>query len=160
MRARRSARLLELAFWIALCVGGGALIGVMTQGGDSTWYASLNKPSWTPPSWIFAPVWTTLYAAMAVAAWLVGREGGWSQQRLPLIVFLAQLTLNFAWSPIFFGVHQITGALVDIVALWLMIVLAIRVFVRVQRAAAWLFAPYLAWVSFATVLNATIAWMN
>ena len=160
MMARRSALLLELALWIALCVGGGALIGVATDGGDSPWYASLNKPSWTPPGWVFAPVWTTLYAAMGVGAWLVSREGGWPKQRRPLIVFLAQLTLNFAWSLIFFGLQQITWALVDIVALWLLIVLAIRGFVRVQRAAAWLLAPYLAWVSFATVLNAAIVLRN
>ena len=160
MMAQRSSRLVALALWIALCVGGGALIGVTTQGGDSPWYASLNKPSWTPPGWVFAPVWTTLYAAMGVAAWLVWREGGWRQQRLPLIVFLVQLTLNFAWSLVFFGLHQITWAFVDIVALWLLIVMTIRVFVRVQQPAAWLLAPYLAWVSFATVLNAAIVWMN
>jgi tryptophan-rich sensory protein len=160
MTAHRSARLGALALWIALCVGGGALIGVTTEGGDSPWYASLNKPSWTPPGWVFAPVWTTLYAAMGIAAWLVWREGGWRQQRLPIIVFLIQLTLNFAWSLVFFGLQQIAWALVDIVALWLLIVMAIRVFVRVQRAAAWLLAPYLAWVSFATVLNAAIVWMN
>lgn len=155
----RAARLVALALWIALCVGGGALIGITTQGGDSPWYASLDKPSWTPPSWVFAPVWTTLYAAMGVAAWLVWREGGWPRQRLPLIVFLVQLALNLAWSAIFFGLQQITWALVDIVALWLLIVMTIRVFVRVNRAAAWLLAPYLAWVSFATALNAAIAWM-
>ena len=125
-------RFVALALWIALCVGGGALIGVTTQGGDSQWYASLNKPSWTPPSWVFAPVWTTLYAAMGIAAWLVWREGGWRQQRLPLTVFLAQLTLNFAWSPLFFNLQQITWALADIVALWLLIVLAILAFVRVK----------------------------
>lgn len=150
----------QLALWIALTVGGGALIGVATQGGGSQWYASLNKPPWTPPGWVFAPVWTTLYAAMGVAAWLVWRRGGWRQQRLPLIVFLVQLALNFVWSPIFFGLQQITWALVDIVALWLLIVMTIRVFGRVRRAAAWLLAPYLAWVSFATVLNAAIVSMN
>ena len=160
MMAHRSSRLVALALWIALCVGGGALIGVTTQAGDSPWYASLNKPSWTPPSWVFAPVWTTLYAAMGVAAWLVWREGGWRQQRLPLIVFLAQLTLNFAWSPLFFGLQQITWAFIDIVALWLLIVMATRGFVRVKRAAAWLLSPYLAWVSFATAVNVAIAWMN
>jgi translocator protein len=160
MIAQRSARLVGLALWLALCVGGGAWIGVATQGGESPWYASLDKPSWTPPSWVFAPVWTTLYAAMGVAAWLVWREGGWRQQRMPLLVFLVQLTLNFAWSPFFFGLQQITWALVDIVALWLLIVLAIPVFGRVERAAAWLLAPYLAWVSFATALNAAIVWMN
>ena len=160
MTAHRSARLVALALWIALCVGGGALVGVTTDGGDSPWYASLNKPSWTPPGWVFAPVWTTLYAAMGVAAWLVWREGGWRQQSWPIVVFVAQLTLNFAWSLVFFGLQQITWALVDIVALWLLIAMTIRVFVRVQRAAAWLLAPYLAWVSFAALLNAAIVWMN
>lgn len=160
MSTHRSARLVALALWIALCVGGGALIGLATQGGDSSWYASLDRPSWTPPAAAFAPVWTMLYAAMGVAAWLVWREGGWRRQRLPLTVFLVQLALNFAWSPIFFRLHQITWALVDIVVLWLLIVMTIRVFVRVNRAAAWLLAPYLAWVSFATALNAAIASMN
>ena len=156
----RSARLIALALWIALCAGGGALIGVTTPGGDSPWYASLDKPSWTPPSWVFAPVWTTLYALMGVAAWLVWREGGWRQQRRPLMIFLAQLTLNFAWSPIFFRLQQITWALVDIVALWLLVVITIRVFARAERRAAWLLAPYLAWISFAAALNAAIVWMN
>jgi tryptophan-rich sensory protein len=158
--ARRSFRILGLALWIALCVGGGALIGVATQGGDSVWYASLNKPEWTPPPWVFAPVWTTLYAAMGFAVWLVWREGGWSRQSIALAVFLAQLTLNFAWSLVFFGLQQIVWALVDIVALWLLIVMTMRVFVPVNRGAAWLLAPYLAWVSFATALNAAIVWMN
>jgi tryptophan-rich sensory protein len=160
MMARGSARPAVLACWIALCVGGGAGIGVTTQGGDSTWYASLDKPFWTPPGWIFAPVWTALYAAMGVAAWLVWREGGWRQQRLPVVVFLVQLTLNFAWSLIFFSLQQTTSALVDIVALWLSIALTIRLFGRVRRAAAWLLVPYLAWVSFASALNAAIVWMN
>ena len=160
MTTDRFPRLVALALWIALCVGGGTLIGLAAPGGDSPWYASLDKPSWTPPGWLFAPVWTMLYTAMGVAAWLVWREGGWRQQRLPLAVFLAQLALNFAWSPLFFGLRQITWALVDIVAIWLLIVLTMRLFGRVQRAAAWLLTPYLAWVSFATALNAAIVWMN
>jgi tryptophan-rich sensory protein len=105
-------------------------------------------------------VWTTLYAAMGLAAWLVWREGGWSRQSIPLTIFLAQLTLNFAWSLIFFGLQQIFWALVDIFTLWVLIVMTIRVFTRVNLAAAWLLAPYLAWVCFATALNAAIAWMN
>jgi tryptophan-rich sensory protein len=152
--------LLGLVLWVVLCVGGGALVGVVTQGGDSLWYASLNKPTWTPPSRVFAPVWTTLYAAMGLAAWLVWRQGGWSRQSMPLTVFFAQLTLNFAWSFIFFGLQQIVWALIDIFTLWTLIAVTIRVFTRVNRAAAWLLAPYLAWVSFATALNAAIVWMN
>jgi tryptophan-rich sensory protein len=160
MMAHRSVQLLGLALWVVLCVGGGALIGVVTQGGDSLWYASLNKPAWTPPSWVFAPVWTTLYAAMGLTAWLVWREGGWKRQSVPLAMFVAQLTLNFSWSLIFFSLREIVWALVDIVALWLLIALTMLVFARVNRAAAWLLAPYLAWVSFATALNAAIVWMN
>jgi translocator protein len=160
MTTDRSRRFVALALWIALCAGGGALIGLSTQGGDSPWYASLDKPSWTPPGWLFGPVWTTLYTAMGVAAWLVSREGGWRQQRWPLTVFLAQLAVNFAWSPLFFGLRQITWALVDIVVLWVLIVVTIRLFARVKPAAAWLLTPYLAWVSFATALNAAIVWMN
>ena len=151
---------LGLALWVAICVGGGALIGFATQGGDSAWYASLDKPSWTPPSWVFGPVWTALYAAMAVAAWLVWREGGWRHQAAPLTVFLAQLALNFAWSPLFFGLRQIAWALVDIVVLWVTIVITIRMCGCVNGAAAWLLAPYLAWVSFATALNAAILRLN
>ena len=160
MTPDRSRRLVALALWIALCAGGGALIGVATQGGNSPWYASLDKPSWTPPGWIFGPVWTTLYTAMGVAAWLVWRQGGWRQQRLPLTVFLIQLAVNFAWSPLFFGLRQITWALADIVVLWFLIVMTMRLFVRVERPAAWLLAPYLMWVTFATALNAAIAMMN
>jgi tryptophan-rich sensory protein len=160
LMARSSVQLLGLVLWGMLCVGGGALIGVATQGGDSQWYAALDKPAWTPPSWVFAPVWTTLYAAMAVAAWLVWREGGWSRQGTPLAVFLAQLTLNFAWSLVFFGLQQIGWALLDIVALWFLIVMSIRLFARVKRATVWLLTPYLAWVSFATALNAAIVLMN
>jgi len=143
-----------------MCAGGGALIGLATQGGDSPWYASLDKPSWTPPGWIFGPVWTTLYAAMGAAAWLVSRDGGWSEHRLPLTVFLTQLAVNFAWSPLFFGLRQITWALVDIVVLWVLIMVTIRLFARVKPVAAWLLTPYLAWVSFATALNAAIVARN
>lgn len=160
MTTDRSRRPAALTLWVALCAGGGALIGLATQGGDSLWYASLDKPSWTPPGWIFGPVWTTLYTAMGVAAWLVWREGQWRQQRLPLTVFLVQLAVNFAWSPLFFGLRQITWGLVDIVVLWVLIVVTIRLFARVKPAAAWLLTPYLAWVSFATALNAAIVWMN
>jgi tryptophan-rich sensory protein len=105
-------------------------------------------------------VWTTLYAAMGLAAWLVWRQGGWSRQSMPLTVFFTQLTLNFAWSFIFFGLQQIVWALIDIFTLWTLIAVTIRVFTRVNRAASWLLAPYLAWVSFATVLNAAIVWIN
>jgi tryptophan-rich sensory protein len=147
---------LGLAAWLAVCVGGGALVGVATAGGDSPWYASLAKPSWTPPGFVFAPVWTALYAAMAVAAWRVWRRGGWQAHRVALALFVSQLVLNFAWSFVFFGMQQIGWALADILALWILIALTIRGFAAVDPPAAWLLTPYLGWVTFATALNAAI----
>lgn len=124
------------------------------------WYASLNKPSWNPPGWVFGPVWTALYTMMAVAAWLVWRRGGFAAQRRPLAWFLVQLGLNAVWTPMFFGLQRPDLALVVIVLLWGAIAGTIRAFRPVSRPAAWLLAPYLAWVSFATVLNATLWQMN
>ena len=151
----------SLAGWLLLTVGGGALIGVLTSGGDSPWYVALDKPSWTPPSWVFAPVWTVLYALMGVATWLVGRHGGWRVQRAALTLFVAQLALNFAWSPLFFTAERPGLALVDIVILWVLVALTIRAFGRVGHGAAgWLLVPYLCWVSYATALNAWIVLAN
>jgi tryptophan-rich sensory protein len=148
---------LGLAAWLVLCFIPAA-IGAYFNPGE--WYATLNKPSWNPPGWVFGPVWTTLYAMMAVSAWLVWKKGGFAQQRLPLTVFLVQLVLNALWSPLFFGLKMPGVALVEIVALWLAIAGTIGLFWRVDRVAAGLLVPYLAWVSFATVLNGTLWWMN
>jgi tryptophan-rich sensory protein len=154
--ADRTREYLGLTAWLAVCVGGGALVGLATAGGDSAWYESLAKPSWTPPDAVFGPVWTALYAAMAVAAWRVWRKGGWQAHGGALALFLSQLVVNFAWSFVFFGAQQIGWALADIVVLWILIALAIRRFAAVDPAAAWLLVPYLAWVTFAAVLNAAI----
>ena len=124
------------------------------------WYASLKKPSWNPPGWIFGPVWSVLYQMMAVAAWLVWGRGGWSKQRRPLFVFLAQLALNALWTPLFFGWHRPGLAFAEIVLLWLAIAATMVAFRPVSRFAAWLLAPYLAWVSFAAVLNFTLWRLN
>ncbi|MEX1114449.1 MAG: TspO/MBR family protein [Akkermansiaceae bacterium] len=121
------------------------------------WYAALTKPSWNPPAWIFGPAWTLLYTLMAVAAWLVWKRDGW---RRPLMLYFVQLTLNAAWTPLFFGAHQLGWALVEISVLWIAILLTMLTFHRVNKAAAWLFAPYLAWVTFATFLNFTLWRLN
>ena len=149
-----------LGLWIALCTLGGALIGVLNSGGDSAWYVALRKPTWNPPSWVFAPVWTALYAAMGIAAWRVWRHGGWGLQRRPLTLFLAQLGLNWAWSFFFFTLQSPALALVDILALCVCIALTCRLFAPVDHAAAWWLAPYLMWVTFATTLNVAIVAMN
>ena len=143
--------------WIGLCFSAAAsAVFVSTDG----WYAALLKPSWNPPAWVFGPAWTTLYLMMATAAWLVWREGGWKQQGRALTLFLVQWLLNALWTPLFFGMHQTGLALVEILLLWLMIAATLRAFWRVKKSAGWLMVPYLAWVSFATVLNYTIWRLN
>lgn len=149
-----------LAGWLLLTVGGGTLIGAWTNGGADPWYDALDKAPWNPPSWVFAPVWTTLYVLMALAAWFVWRRGGWQFQRRPLTLFVIQLALNFAWSPLFFAVRQPGLALLDLAALWLLLIWTLRAFALVQPLAAGLLVPYLAWVTYAASLNAWVAIRN
>lgn len=129
--------------------------GVLAPPGN--WYAALNKPAWNPPAWIFGPVWTFLYLLMAVAAWMVWKRGGWG---VPLWLYLFQLALNAAWTPVFFGAHQIGMALAVIILLWISILVTMISFLRVTRVAGMMLLPYLAWVSFATFLNYTLWRMN
>ncbi len=121
------------------------------------WYLALDKPAWNPPAWLFGPAWTLLYTLMAVAAWLVWKRVGFTR---PLGFYFVQLALNAAWTPIFFRAHQLGWALIEIVALWIAILATLLSFRRVNTAAGWLFVPYLAWVTFATVLNFTLWKMN
>ena len=148
---------LALAGWIAACFAASA-VGAFFMPGE--WYAQLSKPAWNPPNWIFGPVWTALYLMMAVAAWRIWRLGGFGGQRRPLILFFIQLALNAAWSPLFFGLKEPGLAFAEILVLWLAIVLTIAAFRRADRLAAGLLVPYLAWVSFASVLNFTLWRMN
>lgn len=150
-------RWLALIAWIVLCFAAAAPAGLFPPG---EWHAALNKPAWNPPSWVFGPVWSTLYVLMAVSAWLVWRRGGFAAQRRPLSLFLVQLALNAAWSPLFFGLKQPGVAFVGIVLLWLAILATILAFRRVHPTAAWLLVPYLAWVSFAAFLNGTLWRLN
>ena len=148
---------LALMGWVLLCFGAAAMGGLFMPG---EWYATLKKPSWNPPGWIFGPVWTALYMMMAVAAWLVWKRGGFAAQRRPLMLFLVQLALNAAWTPLFFGLHWTGVAFAEIVLLCLAIAATIAAFRPVGRVAAWLLAPYLAWVSFAAVLNCVLWRLN
>lgn len=146
-----------LCGWLLLCFAAPS-IGVLCPPGE--WYATLEKPSWNPPGWIFGPVWSLLYTLMAVAAWLVWRRGGFAGQRQALGAFVAQLALNALWTPLFFGLNQPGAAFAEILLLWLAIAWTIERFWRVHRAAAYLLLPYLAWVGFAAVLNGTLWRMN
>lgn len=126
-----------------------------------TWYATLNKPSFSPPNSVFAPVWTALYIMMAIAAFLVWRRGiqtPWVTQAL--IAFGVQLVLNTLWSILFFGLRQPGWAFGEIVLLWIAILATIVIFSRIAPAAAWLMVPYILWVSFAAVLNFSLWRIN
>lgn len=146
-----------LVCWLVLSFSAASLGGFFMPG---DWYAGLKKPSWNPPGWIFGPVWSTLYTMMGVAAWMVWKRGGLAAQRRPLIAFLVQLALNAIWTPLFFGLREPGWAFAEIILLWLAIVWTIAEFRRTNRIAAGLLLPYLAWVSFATVLNGTLWRLN
>ncbi|HEY8506360.1 MAG TPA: TspO/MBR family protein [Gemmataceae bacterium] len=156
-RLRQAAGLAVAAL---VCFGVAALGGAVTYPAVGDWYTSLAKPSWTPPGWVFGPVWTVLFACMAVAAWLVWRRAGWENARTALSLFALQLGLNLAWSFLFFGLHRPGAALADVVLLWLAIAATVRAFWRHSPAAGALLLPYLAWVSFAAALNFAIWRMN
>jgi len=152
---------LKLVIAIALPLVVGGLSGYATAGGVSTWYPTLVKPPFNPPAWIFGPVWTLLYITMGVAAFLVWRQGLAAEGvRLALAVFIIQIALNGLWSILFFGLQAPGWALVEIILLWLAIAATLVLFWRVVPAAGLLLIPYLAWVSFATVLNASLWWLN
>jgi benzodiazapine receptor len=140
------------------CFGTSAVGGLLTSTSVSTWYLQLVRPSWNPPGWLFAPVWTTLYAMMAVSVWLVWRASDNSKRAIT--VFAIQLFLNLLWSALFFGLRSPGFAFVEILFLVLMIVVTIREFSRIDKLAAALLVPYVLWTSFATVLNGTIFWLN
>eukprot|EP00775_Hariotina_reticulata_P002652 gene2652-2951_t len=124
------------------------------------WYSLLNKPSWTPPNWLFGPVWTALYCMMGLASYLVWRKGGFDLQSAPLTAYAIQLLLNYLWTPLFFKAHQLGLAAVDIVGMWAGIATTIILFRPViGHLALVLLGPYLAWVSYATGLNLWI-WRN
>lgn len=141
--------------FVLLTVGGGLLIGLLTLPGE--WYASLQKPWFNPPDWLFGPVWTLLYVLIAIAGWrcwAVDRHGR------AMAIWFAQLALNFLWSPIFFGAKLPSAALVVILLLLVAIAAFIAVVWQKDRSAGLLFVPYALWVAFATLLNLSIVWLN
>jgi len=146
-----------LIFWLAVTFSA-AWIGSRFQPGE--WYAGLVKPALTPPAWIFGPVWTLLYAMMAIAAWLVWRRYGWVNAIGPLGLFLGQLALNALWSYLFFGLQRPGLALLGIIALCLAILATLLAFWRSRPAAGLLLLPYLLWVSFAAYLNVQFWHLN
>jgi len=149
-----------LAVIVLVCLGVGWLGSLATMPEIEGWYKTIEKPTWNPPAFVFGPVWSTLYVMMAVAAWFVWKPAGFKGATLPLTLFVVQLALNFAWSWIFFYFHQPGWAFAEIALLWLAIVATTVAFFRQSKIAGGLMLPYLAWVSFASVLNFTIWRLN
>lgn len=146
-----------LVLWIVVSMGAG-LVGSRFMPGE--WYASLVKPDWNPPSYVFGPVWTTLYILMGISAWLVWRKVGFSGATSVLVLFLVQLVLNSLWSYLFFGIHQPGLALIEIVILWSVILVITIGFWRISVTAGIMLLPYLCWVGFASVLNLQLWRLN
>jgi translocator protein len=145
---------------IVACFAAAGLGSLATMDAIPTWYAALRKPSWNPPNWVFGPVWSLLYLMMAVAAWLVWRTAGWPGARPALGLFAVQLVLNIGWSVVFFGLHRPGWAFAEIVLLWGAILATLLLFRPISPSAALLLVPYLAWVTFAGLLNFTVWRLN
>jgi benzodiazapine receptor len=160
MPRNRLVDLIALAFFVALCLGIGALGGSVVATSVDTWYADLAKPSFTPPDRVFGPVWTALYVLMAIAAWRVWRVADRDTRRGPLTLFALQLALTLGWTVVFFGLQKIGAAVATIFVLDVGVVVTTLAFRPIDRWAGLLMVPYLAWVIFATVLTIAIWRLN
>lgn len=154
-------KLLTFVAAVVICELVGILGTPFTVSSISTWYKFLNKPFFSPPNWVFGPVWTLLYALMGIAVAMIWLQGMKKKKvRTAVIYFVSQLLFNFLWSIVFFGLHAPFAAFVNIIVLWLAIILTIMKFYPLSKLAAYLLVPYLLWVSFASVLNASIWLLN
>lgn len=152
---------IKLISAILICEAAGVLGSLFTARAIPTWYVTLNKPSFNPPNWVFAPVWTTLFVMMGVAAFLIWKKGlAQPGVKIALGMFLLQLLFNFLWSVMFFGLRSPLAGLVDITALWITLAITIGLFFKHSTVAGALLLPYLAWVSFAAALNFAIWRLN
>jgi tryptophan-rich sensory protein len=152
----------RVAIVVVICLVVGYVSGMVTRTSITTWYPILVKPSFNPPNWIFAPVWTSLYVMMGVAAGLIWNQITTQKAAVTkaLQFFTIQLVLNALWSYLFFGLHNLMLATIEVVLLWLMIFETYSQFAKINKTASYLMLPYLAWVSFASVLTASIWWLN
>ncbi|MCJ8210063.1 tryptophan-rich sensory protein [Mucilaginibacter sp. RS28] len=157
---KNKIQILPLVLNLLIPLAIGFVASLYTRPEIPGWYRQLHKPSFTPPSWLFAPVWTSLYILMGIAAYMVWKNRNNPAFKKAAWVYIAQLVFNFSWSIIFFGNHEILGALTIIVTLWVLILLNIITFAKISKTAAWLLVPYLLWVSYATALNTAIYLLN
>jgi len=151
----------KLAAAVLSCLVAGSLGSLVTLTGPGSWYSTLAKPFFTPPGWVFAPVWITLFVLMGIALYLIWESGTERREvRIALGIFGVQFTLNVIWSFLFFGLKSPLLGFIDIILLWVMIVITIRAFYTVKKSAAYFLIPYIAWVSLALALNGAICFMN
>jgi len=152
---------LKLILTIIISELAGIIGSVFTTPSIDGWYAGIVKPALNPPAWVFAPVWTTLFALMGIAAFLVWKRGlDRRDVKIALCIFIGQLVLNTLWSIIFFGLHSPGGGLIEIIFLWFAILATVIAFAKISKPAAWLLLPYILWVSFAAYLNYVIWALN
>ena len=153
---------LKIIYCVAICLAVGYLSSKVTQSSINTWYPEIKKPSFNPPNWVFAPVWTMLFILMGIAAGMVWNklESNKELVKKGLLFFTAQLLLNALWSYLFFGLNNILLAFIEIILLWLIIYETYLVFKQIDKRASYLLIPYLSWVGFATILTGTIYWLN
>lgn len=152
--------IIKLIISILLPLSVGTIAGMFTSQVVPVWYASLNRPSFSPPNWVFGPVWISLYILLGISFFLIWKENPSRYRNSAIIVFAIQILLNFAWSFIFFYFNLIGAALLEIILLWTSIAAMIYLFYKIKPVAAYLNIPYLLWVSFATILNAGYYFLN
>ncbi len=161
MQRSKISEILILFSSIIICQLAGFIGSIFTTSSIPTWYASLNKPSFNPPNWVFAPVWTVLYLLMGIALYLIWRKGLSDKNvKIAFMVFVFQLVLNSLWSFLFFGLESPFAAFIEIIILWIAILVSIILFFRISWIAGVLLIPYILWVSFASVLNFAIWRLN
>ena len=153
---------LKIIYCVAICLAVGYLSSTTTQSSINTWYPTLIKPSFNPPNWLFAPVWTLLFIMMGIAAGMIWNqlENQKELVKKALLFFIVQLLLNALWSYLFFGLNNVLLALIEIILLWLIIYETFLIFNKIDKKAGYLLIPYLIWVAFATVLNGSIFYLN
>jgi len=161
MAENRTRDIIKLAISIVICQGAGVIGSLFTRSSIPTWYATIEKPSFTPPNWVFTPVWITLFGLMGISLFIIWRRG-LAEKKIgkALGIFGVQLILNILWSALFFGLRSPLAGLIDIAVLWIAIALTCFYFYMISKAAGVLLAPYLVWASFAVVLNASIWRLN
>nr|MBD3312150.1 tryptophan-rich sensory protein [archaeon] len=151
----------KLIISVIIAQAAGMIGSIFTFQSIPTWYASLNKPSITPPNWLFGPMWTSLYTLMGISFYIIWTKGFKSKDaKLACALYLIQLGLNALWSIIFFGFKSLVGGLIEIIFLWFFILATMIEFRSINKTAGYLLLPYLAWVTAATILNFSIAWLN